>query len=216
MIVINARLWNCYNCKASLWGSWWRLLPASVCVCVFLMTDSARGLGQSQGGSHLHRDRPPPVHHPELQHHRRHVQGHRDREGNPRPAHGPEWSLLQAGHHGSANQLNAVETEEAGGSWDGRMVREVTTVTTISIQRHQVCLRLHPAGFWSKQSLKSAQVIHVMVLLTVLLRIVCLKIYINQYILAFKKWRHLIKRLIPQNNNYVLILRTFTPQTCSV
>lgn len=114
-------------------------------VCVFLMTDRARGLGQSQEGSHLHRDRPSPVHYPELQHHRRHVQGHRDREGNPRPAHGPEGSLLQAGHHGSTNQLNAVETEKAGESCDVRMPREATVIT-ISILRHQACLHLHHTG----------------------------------------------------------------------
>lgn len=128
MIVINARLWNCCNCKASVG----KMVKASAGLCVFLMIDSARRLGQSQGGSHLHCYRPSPVHYPELQHHRRHVQGHRDREGNPRPAHGLEGSLLQAGHHGSTNQLNTVETEKAGESCDVRTPREAA-VTTISI-----------------------------------------------------------------------------------
>lgn len=108
-------------------------MKATACLCVFLMTDSARGLGQSQGGSHLHRYRPSPVHYPELQHHRRHVQGHRDREGNPRPAYGLEGSLLQAGHHRSTNQLNAVEREKAGERCDVRLPREAT-VTMISIK----------------------------------------------------------------------------------
>lgn len=80
-----------------------------VCVCVLSVTDGAGGSGQSQRGPNLHRYRPPPVHHSELQHYRCHVQGLRHREGNTRPAHGSEWSLLQAGHHGSTNQLTARE-----------------------------------------------------------------------------------------------------------
>lgn len=88
--------------------------PIRVCVCVtdasrvcFFtpLTDGARGPGQSQRGPDLHRHRPSPVHHSELRHHRRHVQGLCDRERNARPAHGPERSLLQAGYHGSTNQL---------------------------------------------------------------------------------------------------------------
>lgn len=112
MIVINA-IWNHYNRKPSLWSDEGSIL----CVCVFLMADSARCLGQSQGGSHLHCHRPPPIHYSELQHHRRHVQGHCGWEGNTRPAHGPEGSLLQAGHHGSADQLMAVETGDPGELW---------------------------------------------------------------------------------------------------
>ena len=76
-------------------------------MCVFSSTDGAGSPGQSQRGTDLHRHRPSPVHHPELRHHRRHVQGLRDREGIARPAHGPEGSVLQAGYHRSTNQLSA-------------------------------------------------------------------------------------------------------------
>lgn len=78
--------------------------------CVFVVmpvTDRASRPGQSQRGSDLHRHRPSPVYHSELWHYRRHVQRLFDRERNARPAHGPEGSVLQAGYHGSTNQLTA-------------------------------------------------------------------------------------------------------------
>lgn len=111
-IVINARPWDCSKIVTPLQKL---VMKPPACLCV--LTDSARGLGQSQGGTHLHRDRPPPVHCSELQHHRCHVQGHRDREGNTRPAHGAAGGLLQAGHHGSTSQLIAGET---GAMWGCR------------------------------------------------------------------------------------------------
>lgn len=119
-ILINARLWDCYKIVTPLWGL---VMKPPACLCV--LTDSPRGLGQSQGGTHLHRDRPPPVHYSELQHHRCHVQGHRDREGNTRPAHGPAGGLLQAGHHGSTSQLTAGETGKLGNSCDVGIQSEI-------------------------------------------------------------------------------------------
>ena len=92
------------------------------------MTDRARGSGQSQRGPNVHRYRPSPVYHSELGHYRRHVQGLCDRERAAWPAHGPEGSLLQAGYHGSTNQLTA----QANSSWLARQPRETNVRSSVN------------------------------------------------------------------------------------
>lgn len=109
------------------------MAPAWACatltfVCFFPRPPDGPGrAGQSPRRSHLHRHRPPPVHHPELRHHRRHVERLRDREGNARPAHGLERGVLQAGDHRGAHQLteprkNGSQLARRGGGRGGSVV----------------------------------------------------------------------------------------------